>query len=160
MHQDIFIDPEGISGFELSEIGDDESEATKHYYEETTYGPGVFEPARNVSLIKNNKTSVIEPRIVAVPGTIKVDGDWTGNPEDKQNRNVFYMAYGTSTNLPDVEKMPEDLFYTFSTDRGTTLFEDEWIVNPDSDGNNAGEIREAGAGWPRATPRKGRSRCG
>ena len=146
VHEDIFIDPEGISGFELSEIGDDESEATKHYYEESTYGPGVFEPARNLSLIKNNKTSVIEPRIVAVPGTIKQNGIWTGNLEDKQDRNVFYMAYGTSTNLPDVEKMPEDLFYTFSIDKGTTLFEDEWIVNPDSDGNHAGETVR---GWGR-----------
>ena len=71
---------------------------------------------------------------------------WTGNAEDKQNRNVFYMAYGTSTNLPDVEKMPEDLFYTFSIDKGTTLFEDEWIVNPDSDGNHAGETVR---GWGR-----------
>ena len=119
---DIFIDPEGISGAELDEEGNDATEATKHYEVVTTYpGGGVYEPARNVSLIKNNKVSVIEPRIVAVPGTIKVDGVWTGIAEDKQNPNVFYLAYGTSTNLPDVEKAPEDLFLSFSHGPGKYL---------------------------------------
>ena len=140
-HTDIFIDPDGISGAELTESGDDESAATKHYEFYTSYGENgqEYEPARNVSLIKNNKTSVIEPRIVAVPGTIKKDGVWTGIEEDKQNPNIFYLAYGTSTNLPDVEKAPEDIFYSFSRDKGTTLAEDTWTVNPDSSGNFAGE---------------------
>jgi hypothetical protein len=137
-HTDIFINPDGISGAELSNTGDDVSAATKHYPVITEYaGGGAYEPARNVSLTKNNKTSVIEPRIVAVPGTIKVDGVWTGIPEDKQDKNVFYVAYGTSTNLPDVEKAPEDLFFSFSMDKGTTLLEDTWVVNPDSEGNFA-----------------------
>ncbi len=146
-HTDIFINPEGVSGFELNEMGDDISETTKHYEVVSFYeGGGVYEKARNVSLTKNNKTSVIEPRIVAVPGTIKINGVWTGIAEDKQNRNVFYVAYGTSTNLPDVDKAPEDLFYSFSTDKGTTLFEDVWVVNPDSSGNWPGvEV----TGWGR-----------
>lgn len=139
-HTDIFIDPEGVSGSELDEEGNDATETTKHYEVVTPYaGGGDYEPARNVSLIKNNKVSVIEPRIVAVPGTIKVNGTWTGIDEDKQNPNVFYLAYGTSTNLPDVEKAPEDLFYSFSQDKGTTLTEDTWTVNPDSSGEYAGE---------------------
>ena len=139
VHTDIFIDPEGVSGTELTLLGEDASEATKHYEVTTEYaGGGVYEPGRNVSLTKNNKTSVIEPRIVAVPGTIKVDGVWTGIAEDKQNPGVFYVAYGTATNLPDVGKAPEDLFFSFSNDKGTTLFEETWIVNPDSVGDNAG----------------------
>ena len=53
-------------------------------------------PARNLSQLPNNKTTVIEPRIVAVPGTIKDPGrGWTGIAEDKQNKNVFYVTYGT-----------------------------------------------------------------
>lgn len=143
LHTDCFIDPEGMSGSELDEEGNDATGGTKHYMEYTPYqsspGVGVYEPARNVSLIKNNKISVIEPRIVAVPGTIKVNGVWTDEPEDKQNPNCFYIAYGTSTNLPDVEKAPEDLFLSFSQDKGTTFFEDSWVVNPDSSGQNAGE---------------------
>jgi len=150
VHTDIFIDPDGVSGAELPAIdeeGNDITEATKHYEVETTYaGGGVYEPGRNVSLLKNNKTSVIEPRIVAVPGTIKVGGVWTGINEDKQDPNVFYVAYGTATNLRDVDKFPEDLFFSFSIDKGTTLAEEEWVVNPDSEGNYAGETV---TGWYR-----------
>jgi len=149
VHTDIFIDPEGVSGAELTEEGDDETEATKHYEVITEYaGGGIYEPAKNVSLLSNNKVSVIEPRIVAAPGTIKDPATklWTGIPEDKQNRNVFYLAYGTSTNLRDVEKAPEDLFFSFSKDKGTTMLEDEWVVNPDSAGPNASETV---TGWYR-----------
>jgi putative metal-binding protein len=146
VHTDYFINPEGVSGSEVDEEGNDATEATKHYTVETVYeGGGVYEPARNLSLIKNNKTSVIEPRIVAVFGTIKsikVDGVMAWDPEkpeDKQDPNCFYIAYGTSTNLPDVEKAPEDLFLSFSQNKGTIFFEDKWVVNPDSSGNHAGE---------------------
>nr|WP_320014427.1 choice-of-anchor O protein [uncultured Desulfobacter sp.] len=147
IHTDYFINPEGISGSELDEEGNDVTEATKHYTVESVYDvAGDYEPARNVSLIKNNKVSVIEPRIVAVPGTIKKNEAWTGINEDKQDPNCFYVAYGTSTNLKDVEKAPEDLFLSFSQDRGTTFYEDTWVVNPDSSGENAGETVK---GWIR-----------
>ena len=36
--------------------------------------------------------------------------------------------------------------YTFTTDKGTTFFLAEWVVNPDSDGNNQGETV---TGWGR-----------
>jgi hypothetical protein len=143
-HVDYFIDPDGVSGSELNEDGSDASDATKHFMVTNYYSGGEYEPSRNVSLLKNNKSSVIEPRIVAVPGTIKKDGEWTGIAEDKQNRNVFYLAYGTSINLPDEEKAPEDLFLSYTDDWGTTLYEDEWEVNPDSTGNYAGQTV---SGW-------------
>lgn len=138
-HTDIFIDPDGISGAELNEVGDDVSEATKHFEVQTEYAPGAYEPARNLTLLKNNKVSIIEPRIVGTPGTIKVNGVWTGRPEDQQNPNVIYVAYGTSTNLPDVDKAPEDIFWSFTMDKGNSFIEDTWVVNPDSEGNNAGQ---------------------
>ena len=62
------------------------------------YPAGNFEAMRNLSQLPNHKESVIEPRIVAVPGTIKSGGVWTGIAEDKQDPAVFYVAYGTSTN--------------------------------------------------------------
>jgi hypothetical protein len=112
----------------------------------TFYPAGAFEEARNVSQLPNNKESVIEPRIVAPPGTIKVDGVWTGIAEDKQNKNVFYVSYGTSTNPKkdpvtgeQEEPHPLDLYYSFSTDRGESYVEVAWDVNPDSEGNFAGE---------------------
>lgn len=158
-HTDIFIDPEGISGAELSDDGDDVTEATMHYEVVTSYEPDEYEPAKNVSLIQNNKISVIEPRIVAVPGTIKALNTatgvavWTGVAEDKQNPNIFYLAYGTSTNLPDVEKAPEDLFYSFSMNKGTTMIEEEWEVNPDSDGNYSEIPDEDGNIFPQIVTR-------
>jgi len=120
---------------------------TKEKTEEcNTYLPGDFEQARNVSQLKNAKSSVIEPRIVCPGGTIKVDGVWTGIPEDKQNKNVCYVAYGTSTN-PKKDPVtgeqdapvPEDLYYSWTHNRGETLELIEWVVSEDSGGGNAGE---------------------
>ncbi len=114
----------------------------------TFYPAGAFEEARNLSQLPNNKESVIEPRIVGAPGTIKVDGVWTGIAEDKQNKNVFYVSYGTSTNPPVVHgdsdeeqeyPAPLDLYYSFSQDRGEIYAEVAWDVNPDSLGNYPGE---------------------
>jgi hypothetical protein len=44
------------------------------------------------------------------------------------------------TGLQDTP-VPEDLFFSFTTDRGQHFFMDEWEVNPDSTGNWAGEIK-------------------
>jgi len=111
-----------------------------------TFAAGEFESMRNLSKLKNPKSTVIEPRLVAVPGTIKSGGVWTGIPEDKQNQNVYYAAWGTATNPKkdpitkeqDISE-PEDLYYTFSRNKGESYYEKTWVVNPDSDGNNAGE---------------------
>ena len=116
----------------------------------TDYANGDFEQAQNLSQLRNSKQSVIEPRIVATPGTIKnpATGEWTGIPEDKQNKNVFYVSYGTATNprqvhgdSDEVEEhpVPLDLLYSFSQDRGESYVMSSWVVNPDSDGNYAGE---------------------
>jgi hypothetical protein len=114
------------------------------------YAAGYFEEARNLSQLPNSKESVIEPRIVAVPGTIKdpETGVWTGIVEDKQNPSVFYVSYGTSTNPPvlhgDTDEVQEfaaplDLYYSVSQDKGESFNEVTWLVNGDSDGNYAGE---------------------
>ena len=112
-----------------------------------TYGPGQFEQARNVSQLSNNKVSVIEPRIVGTPGTIKnLDGTSTGKLEDINNPNVFYLSYGTANNIPsefdDDEgeyATPLDIFYSFTINLGESYVERAWNVNPDSLGNYAGE---------------------
>ncbi len=117
----------------------------------TVFAPGDFESMRNLSQLPNNKESVIEPRIVAVPGTIKVDGVWTGIAEDKQNPDVFYVAYGTSTNPKkdpvtgeQEEPAPKDLFWSVSDDRGQTYLEIAWEYNGTeeySGGAIEGELR-------------------
>ena len=91
---------------------------------------------------------MIEPRIVGTPGTIKVNGVWTGIEEDKQNKNVFYVSYGTATNPPRVhgdsdevkeQAAPLDLYYSFSLDRGENFVENEWHVQGYPMGDDAPE---------------------
>lgn len=124
----------------------DGGEATK---EEvcTSYGAGEFEQARNLSQLPNAKSSVIEPRIVCPPGTIKnADGTATGYPEDIQDKAVCYVAYGTSTNpkkdpITGLQEsaVPQDLYYSFTQDKGESYYLKAWDVNPESDGTLAGE---------------------
>ena len=109
-----------------------------------TYGAGQFEQARNLTQLPNAKSSVIEPRIVCPPGTIKdpATGLFTGIPEDKQNKSVCYVAYGTSTNPKkdsNEDAVPQDLYYSFTQDKGESYVEVAWDVNPESDGNYAGD---------------------
>jgi len=84
----------------------------------------------NVSNLANNKETVIEPRLVATPGTILVDGKVV-NPKDKQNKNVYFITYGTAENIPNVvgsvdddtdvsAGAPLDLYYARTTDKGET----------------------------------------
>jgi hypothetical protein len=150
MHSITWTHPSGETG--------PSDKVTEWFY----YGPGQFERMRNLSQLSNAKSSVIEPRLVAVPGTIKVNGVWTGIAEDKQDNNVFYVAYGTSTNPkkdPETgeqeEPTPEDLFYSFSQDRGENYWLDTWVVNPDSDGNNAGQEVTRWAWMAKGDPEQG-----
>ena len=125
--------------------------------EECTFYPaGDFEEAHNLSQLPNSKESVIEPRIVGAPGTIKVDGVWTGIDEDKQDPNVFYVSYGTATNPPQVhgdsdevqeQAAPLDLYYSFTQDRGESYVEVEWVVNGDPQGDDAPETGVTLTGW-------------
>jgi hypothetical protein len=91
----------------------------------TAYAPGASEPPRNVSNLRNNRTSVLEPRLVKTPGTIKKpDGTATGYPEDIWDSSVYQLAYGLEFNqntLPDgVEypKTPLDIYYSRTKDKG------------------------------------------
>ncbi len=125
-------------------------------------GPGQFQAAHNVSQLPNNKFTVGEPRIVATPGTIKVGGVWTGKPEDKQDKKVAYLSYGTVTNpkkdpVTGVQEdgVPADLYFSFTQDRGQSYVLDEWVVNPDSDGPNAGTIVSSWFRLARGEPEQG-----
>ncbi len=120
----------------------------------TFYPAGAHETMRNLSKLPNHKASVIEPRIVAPPGTIKVDGVWTGIPEDKQNINVFYVAYGTSTNPvkdPETgeqeEPTPADLYWSVSVDKGEEYFEDTWYVNGEPGDGSEYTTGDEVTGW-------------
>jgi hypothetical protein len=87
----------------------------------TAYGPGASEPPRNVSNLRNNRVSVLEPRLVKTPGTIVSDYNFA---EDQRDSSVYQLAYGLEFNqnmLPDgVEypQMPIDIFYSRTMDKG------------------------------------------
>jgi hypothetical protein len=89
----------------------------------TPYEPGEAEPPRNVSNLRNNRVSVLEPRLVKTPGTILTDGV-TLYPEDKRNSSVYQLAFGLEFNqnqLPDdvvYPKMPLDIDYSRTRDKG------------------------------------------
>ncbi len=108
-----------------------------------TFNAGEFESMRNLSQLPNSKSSVIEPRIVATPGTIK----GSTRPEDTQDKAVYYVAYGTASNpkkmwdpitgeMTQEDGAPMDLYYSFTQDYGQTYHERIWNVmgnptNPD-----------------------------
>ena len=114
-------------------------------------GAGMPEPPRNVSLLKNNKFTVAEPRIVSPPGTINacaVDG--TPSPcidEDKIAKNVVFISYGTAVNadsnvnsdeeLDEEEPIgrPADLFYARTTDYASTFEYADYGLETDDNGD-------------------------
>jgi len=83
----------------------------------------------NVSKLKNNKETVIEPRTISTPGTILTAGV-VKYPDDKQNPNVFFLSYGTASNVDtnvndgddddEGESTPLDLYFTWTEDAGKT----------------------------------------
>jgi hypothetical protein len=93
--------------------------AWEDYLVTTAYAPGAAEPPRNVSNLRNNRTTVEEPRLVKTPGTIS-----SIYPEDIQDTSVYQLAFGLDFNqntLPDgVEypKIPLDIDYSRTKDKG------------------------------------------
>jgi hypothetical protein len=119
---------------------------------------GEFEPARNISLFKNNKEIAIEPRLVGMPGTTNtvvtdllkelvpdlqaaVGTSVVLFDQDRQNPDSFWMTYGTEeTPYKDddgewQDGEPVDLYYSFSTDRGESFFTEEEPTFLNSDTN-------------------------
>ena len=127
-------------------VGDIQGEGAE--LECTDYAAGVPEPPRNVSLLKNTKYTVAEPRVVSPPGTIKACVDRRGAAapclrEDKLAPNVVFISYGTAVNADenvntdlsddDDEPIgrPADLFYARSTNYGTTFEYSAYGVLPE-----------------------------
>lgn len=102
----------------------------------TTYAPGALEPPRNVSNLRNNRISVMEPRLVKTPGDIT---SIYGFPEDVNDPDVYQIAYGTEFNqnqLPDdvvYPQIPLDIYYGRTLDKGQH-FEGVLITPQDGSG--------------------------
>lgn len=83
----------------------------------STDGGNSWGAVRNMTQLADASTRVVEPRLVGTPGTITLpDGSATGDASEVQNRNVFYVGWGTETN--EAVGKPLDLFVTRTTDQG------------------------------------------
>jgi len=107
-----------------------------------TLGPGEYEPARNLSLLANHKTSVIEPRLVGPPSSIPGD---ILQRHDTIDPSAFWVTYGIESNPTKISGevgMPLDLYYSYSKDFGTTYYTETHEIKPESSGHHAGETVE------------------
>ena len=88
----------------------------------STDGGTTWDAARNLSRLPDATTRVVEPRLVGTPGTINLPGGApTDDPSDVQDRNVMFVAWGTETNVPDIDfGTPLDLYLTRTTNQGAS----------------------------------------
>jgi len=85
----------------------------------STDGGATWDTARNISNVTDTTMRVVEPRIVATPGTIT--NPVTGSPDagDTQNTSTFYISYATEKN--DATAAAGRVYVARSTDQGVTL---------------------------------------
>ena len=114
-------------------------------------GAGAFEPARNISEIKNNKESSGDPRLGTTPPTYPLDGRDPTLPElrfveDEYVDNMFFVAWGTVNNLKSTgstgakaESSPLDIYYTRSENYGDTYLKIPWVIGGENSNQGYGE---------------------
>lgn len=133
---------------------------TKEYVQKQyRYGRGGFEPARNVSLLKGNQYTVTDPRLVPPmgPGTVNP----TYPEDDTFNPDTYYVAFGTAEvihGLADpnaTDTVKADIFYTRTTDAGSTWLMDPWVINPASASPDVGETVVRFPWLAQGTPHQG-----
>jgi hypothetical protein len=118
---------------------------------------GAFEPARNVSELKNNHESSGDPRLGTTPPTYPLDGTSPtmdnlcpqGNcvyVEDNYENNMFFVAWGTVDNAKSTgstgvkaEAGPLDLYYTRSEDYGDSFIKIPWVIGGENSNEGFGE---------------------
>jgi hypothetical protein len=118
---------------------------------------GAFEPARNVSELKNNHESSGDPRLGTTPPTYPLDGRVATLPnmcpkgncvfvEDSYVNNMFFVAWGTVDNAKSTgstgvkaEAGPLDLFYTRTEDYGDNYLKIPWVIGGENSNQGYGE---------------------
>jgi hypothetical protein len=82
------------------------------------YGAGADEQARNVSQLKSQSETILDPRYTPTAGSILVDDDGTPTatyePTDIRDASRYFIVYETGDNTTTAEGEPEplDLFYS------------------------------------------------
>jgi hypothetical protein len=85
----------------------------------STDSGATWSTAANLSNLPDTTMRVVEPRIVATPGTIINPISGTSDPGDTQNTSVFYLSYGTENN--DLSAAAGRIFVSNTTDQGVML---------------------------------------
>lgn len=148
-------DPEG-EGVTQQEIlkeitgTDDEGKTTfVRYVDEQTYGPGEFQPMRNVSLLKNNKVITIEPRLVGAPGTTWTDLSKLDDEIEDENgltqRERFLNILGDKFVPYKVDPNNSDIWMLYRQDQQDAeafwmTYGTETVINKDGSGGDAADI--------------------
>lgn len=116
----------------------------------TTYGPGEFEQARNVSQLIGNKITILDPRYTPTGGlkqltvtdALEVSGLNGGDElpyEDDAARNssVYYAIFetGDNTTVTEGEAVPLDLYYSRADNWGDDYSLDIDYEDPDTSDN-------------------------
>ncbi len=85
----------------------------------TTYGPGEFEQARNVSQLVGNRVTVLDPRYTpttdpVIPTIYTEDYLFPAYDDDARDPSLFFIVYetGDNTTVAEGEAVPLDLFYS------------------------------------------------
>ncbi len=139
-------------------------EKTAHgVYEEKQYryGRGEFEPGRNVSLLKGNSHTVGDPRLVPPMGPGTVNPTYPEDDTYDWSNSTYHVAFGTQKVLHGIgdpattDTEAEDIYYTRTTDGGSTWLTVEWEVNPDSSSPIAGETVDRFPWLAHGTPHQG-----
>jgi hypothetical protein len=78
------------------------------------YGPGADEQARNVSQLKSQAETILDPRYTPTAGSVLLDGLPTYEPTDLRDASRYFIVYETGDNTTTAEGEPEplDLFYS------------------------------------------------
>lgn len=109
---------------------------------------GAFEPARNISMIRNNKETSSDPRIPSTPPVPSLDGRDGALPvfrlaEDFYSDEKLWVAWGTGEsviatggNAVIPEAPPLDIYYTRTDDWGDSWMKVPWNVNPQGNSEN------------------------
>ncbi|MCO5195077.1 MAG: choice-of-anchor O protein [Anaerolineae bacterium] len=85
----------------------------------TEYGPGVYEPARNVSQLIGSRETILDPRYTPTPSF--EEEDWMYS-DDERDRSRFFVVYetGDNTTVSLGEATPLNLYYSRGSEWGDT----------------------------------------
>ena len=99
---------------------------------------GTWELPRNISHIANRNVDAKEPRLVGTPGS---GTNCPTIPEECQNSDVFYLAWGTERKWRGVgDPVDEDIFITYTADGGLSFTPRIRIARGDNV-NNLSEVQ-------------------